>query len=77
MDYSLPGMDGPTCATTIKKILQETRPGEKLPYLCFLSAYAEKSFRDKAEAAGADSFIVKPIFKQNLHKLLIRANFIQ
>ena len=76
MDYSLPGMNGPTCAIALSKLMQERRPKDELPYLCFLTAYSEKSFRDKAAASGADSYIIKPIFKQNLHKLLIKANFI-
>ena len=56
--------------------MQEGRPKDKLPYLCFLTAYSEKSFRDKAAASGADSYIVKPIFKQTMHKLLIKAGLL-
>lgn len=64
MDYSLPGQkDGPTTAASLKRMLQKERPAEKLPYLCFVSAYAEKSFIEKAKKSGADSYLVKPIFR--------------
>ena len=36
-----------------------------------VTAYAQKSFHDIAIEAGVDLFLTKPIFKDNMHKMLI------
>ncbi len=77
MDYSMPGLDGPSCVKAIRQFLAENTVGKHTqPFVCFVTAYQEKSFRDEASKAGMNSFIVKPIFKDNLHKVLIKSGLI-
>ena len=66
MDYSMPILDGPGSTAQIKAFL-EGKNVVRLPYICFLTAYTQKSFIDVAKAAGANDFLVKPIFKSQCH----------
>ena len=46
LDYSMPEMDGPQVATTIKNILEESSLNPNLyPFICCCTAYAEEAFR--------------------------------
>ena len=74
-DYSMPDCDGPSATIAIRQqLLDHGMAREQQPFMACLSAYQEKSFKDIASAAGFDLFMVKPVFKAQIHKLLIKAN---
>ncbi len=67
MDVNMPVMNGYEASTIIKK----TKPN--LPIIA-QTAYAIAGDKEKALVAGCDDYIVKPIKRQNLYKLL--ANYL-
>ena len=77
MDYSMPILDGPTATFKIRKLLAQNEEFTKdYPYICLLSAYKEDAFHRKAIESGMNATSTKPIFKDSLHKLLIKASII-
>ena len=77
MDYSMPECDGPTATAAIRNYLNEVGQGKYQPIICILTAYSERTYLDKANEAGSSCYYVKPIFKPELHKLLIKAGLIE
>ena len=76
MDYSMPWCDGPTSTVKIRQLL--TNPcKEDSPYICFLTAYSNKENLVRAIESGGDKFLVKPVFKKQIHRVLIDANLIR
>ena len=75
MDFSMPALDGPNCSKAIRAHLRQE--DQKQPYICFLSAYTQKQFKEIAADAGCDNYITNPIFKNQLHKVLIEAGLIE
>ena len=65
MDYSMPDCDGPTAIRLIKSYLTKKAgiPVDKHPLISVLSAYSGEDFVNTAQAAGAELYFVKPIFK--------------
>lgn len=79
MDFSMQGMDGPTTARKIRKLLRRrttkqavsTPSGSILskPYpktkvlICCCSAYGGEYYERVAQNSGMDLFIQKPLFK--------------
>ncbi len=57
MDWKLPGIDGIEASKRIKKDLRLTR----IPVIILVSAYAREEILWRAEAAGLDGFLIKPI----------------
>jgi len=57
MDWKLPGIDGIEASKRIKKDLRLTR----IPLIILVSAYAREEIMWRAEAAGLDGFLIKPI----------------
>ena len=47
-----------------------------MPYICCLTAYSGKQYREKAFSAGIDEFYVKPLSTDDLKKLLIKRRVI-
>ena len=47
-----------------------------IPYICCLTAYSGKEFRDEAMAAGVDEFCLKPLSSENFEALLIKTRVI-
>ena len=72
LDFSMPGMDGPTVAKEIQKLYQESETVtiDKVPYICCCTAYTSVEFKNKALEAGMDHFLTKPISKQQLDELV-------
>lgn len=71
MDYCMPFCDGPDAVTKINAHLDNKRFKEsERPYICFMTAYNEKGYKKRARQAGSDYFLVKPIFRARLQKLL-------
>ena len=75
MDFSMPECDGPTSTTLIREFVSTNTRAEQ-PFICFVTAYSEKSFKGLAKQAGSNHFLVKPIFKTQLHKVLIKAGML-
>ena len=68
----MPSCDGPTAIAAIREYyLNQGILRDRQPFICCLSAYSEKSFKDVSLNAGADCFQTKPIFQKTLHKVLI------
>ena len=67
MDWRMPGMDGVETARRIKN-----NPGlvEK-PYILMLTAYGREEVRLRAETAGIDGFLVKPVNRSILFDSII------
>ena len=42
-----------------------------------MTAYIDKAFQDIAIQTQANSFLTKPIFKDHMHKLLIKVGLIE
>ncbi len=59
MDLQLPGMDGLTLTRQLK-----AEPGTRDILIVALTAYAMKGDDEKAQAAGCDGYITKPIDTQ-------------
>jgi CheY-like chemotaxis protein len=66
LDIGLPGMDGFAVAAQLRK---EGLAGRML---IALTGYGEQQDRDKAQKAGFDHHLVKPVDPDNLQKLLAR-----
>jgi two-component system, sensor histidine kinase and response regulator len=56
MDWKMPGMDGIEASRHIK----ENEALARIPSILMLTAYSRDEIRRKAEAAGVDSFLIKP-----------------
>jgi len=69
LDFSMPVLDGPKCSEAIRTYLSQK--GQNQPYICFLSAYTQNQFKKIAKDAGCDNYLTKPVFKDQLHKVLI------
>ena len=52
MDFSMPICDGPKATMTIRSFLTENMLQQ--PFIRFLSAYSEQSYRTVAHEAGSD-----------------------
>ena len=77
MDFSMPVCDGPTSCKLIIELLDTAGiKREDQPIICCISAYTEKHYSDVVKAAGMETFLIKPVFKDQLHKLLIKAKLI-
>ena len=48
-----------------------------MPYFAIVTAYNEKPFKDRAKQSGVNTYVVKPLFKASMHKLLIQAGLIE
>jgi len=65
MDIKMPGMDG----FEVTRMLKETHPEIKI---VMQSAYATMEYKEIAERAGCDDYIVKPIQKDALNEILFK-----
>jgi len=78
MDYSMPECDGPTATIAIREIFnRQGYMNDQQSFIACLSAYQEKRFKDVALMSGMDCFLTKPMFKEHLHKLLIKTELIK
>jgi CheY-like chemotaxis protein len=66
LDIGLPGMDGFAVASALRK----EGTGGRL--LVALTGYGEQQDKDRAQKAGFDHHLVKPIDPDTLQKLLVR-----
>lgn len=64
VDWVLPGMDGLTLTQTIHEQISEELP------VIFVSAYDWSQIMDKAQEAGIEHFIEKPLFRKRLYSAL-------
>lgn len=72
MDFSMPGMDGPTTVREILRLYRESTniTPEQYPYICCCTAYSEQQYKNAAFDAGMNHFLSKPISMDQLEKLL-------
>ena len=72
MDYSMPGMDGPTAVGEILRLYQESPhiSADQFPFICCCTAYSEAQFKKAAMDAGMNHFLTKPISMENIENLL-------
>ncbi len=67
MDWRMPGMDGVETAKRIK-----SHPGlAEIPYIIMLTAFGREEVRRRAEAAGIDGFLVKPVSRSILFDAIV------
>ena len=71
------GLSGAETARRMRRMLAEfkkTNPDSSFatPYICCLTAFSGKEFRDKAIGAGMDEFFLKPLPSSNFKALLVK-----
>ncbi|MBT8363792.1 MAG: response regulator, partial [Deltaproteobacteria bacterium] len=69
MDWKMPGMDGIEAATRIKN--HSTL--NKIPAIILVTAYGREEIMKKAENAGLDGFLIKPVNASVLFDAIIQA----
>jgi len=69
MDWKMPGMDGIEAATRIKN---HPKLG-KIPAVILVTAYGREDIMQKAEKAGLDGFLIKPINASVLFDAIMQA----
>ena len=81
LDYSMPEMNGFECTQKIIEIMQQHRISDlhsaelvRMPFICCVTAYRSPSFHQKAKEASIDLVLIKPIFKEQVHELLIKSS---
>ena len=60
--------------TQLKIICKEA--GIKLPYICYVSAYVEDKFQNKARESGMDFYMAKPFNFDQLEVILKKLKLI-
>ena len=68
MDFSMPEMDGIESSKTIQLFFEQL--GAPCPMICFLSAYQQESFIERAKQIGIEKYFFKPAQAHDLTKLL-------
>lgn len=68
LDIGLPGMDGYQVARHVKSVVSPE--GEEPPMLVALSGYGQANDRLRAEEAGFDRYLVKPVDPDDLRSIL-------
>jgi two-component system, sensor histidine kinase and response regulator len=69
MDWKMPGIDGFEAARRIKQNSRLTR----IPIIVLVSAYGREELMWRAEAAGLDGFLIKPISPSVMFDTIIQA----
>ena len=77
MDFSMPFLTGPEATRQIRSFLMEKGYAKTDPVICLVTAYQDRSKRLVAEEAGMGPFLLKPIFKDHMHRVLISAHLIK
>jgi len=67
LDIGLPGMDGYEVARRLR-----ASPPARTAFLCAVTGYGQQKDQARAEAAGFDDYLVKPLYPDELKKLLAR-----
>ena len=69
----MPEMDGLMCVKAIRQLVELHPDDIKMPFICCVTAYQQPNFKTKALANGMDSLVHKPVFKDQLQQVLIKA----
>ncbi len=69
MDVQMPIMDG---LDATKAIVQSIKPGQRMPIIVAMTAYAMDGDREKCEAAGMVDYLSKPVTIDDIRRLLIK-----
>jgi len=73
LDYSMPDMDGPQVARSIRDFLKQSQSYkfmDREPYIVCCTAYSEATFMRQAFIAGMNKFLTKPVSDQELKECL-------
>ncbi|WP_161786368.1 PAS domain S-box protein [Methylobacter sp. BBA5.1] len=70
LDIGLPGMDGYTVARTLRR-----HPGLDMTHLVALSGYGREVDRERAQAAGFNNYLTKPVNFDELQAVLSELSF--
>ncbi|OMH38308.1 response regulator [Motiliproteus sp. MSK22-1] len=62
MDWKMPGMDGIEASNRIRRITTV----EKMPSILMVTAFGREEVKEKANTAGVDGFLIKPITRSLL-----------
>ena len=76
LDFSMSEMDGAKCAERIGQIFSGDNASIR-PRICCITVYNSEKVKQRALAAGMDSFFSKPIFKKDLQDELFKAGLIK
>ena len=68
IDYSMPGLDGPTLTIRIASFLEEK--GIEMPFVCCCTAYAEENYQQTALRSGMKKFLTKPVSDDDIRALM-------
>ena len=77
LDFSMPLLTGPQATRKIRSMLEQKGYSREEVFICVVTAYSEKSKQRVAEEAGMNSFMVKPVFKPHMHRVLIKAGLME
>lgn len=66
----MPVINGAEATRRIRSFLKNQEPKVKQPFICCLTSYNVQNFKVEAKRAEMDAFLVKPIFKTGVKKLL-------
>jgi signal transduction histidine kinase/DNA-binding response OmpR family regulator len=67
MDRKMPGMDGIETSIRIKEELNLSH----IPLILMISAFAEEKILKQAQAAGIDSFLIKPVYRTKIFNAIM------
>ena len=70
MDFKIQTCSGPEVTIQIHKFLRENAINLHRPFICCLTSYGDKKYKQEALKSGMDDFYVKPIFKKGIQSLL-------
>ena len=71
MDYAMPICNGLDSTVKIKAYLaRQGVPSKDIPFICCLTSYKDRSFKDSAFSSGMDGFMTKPVFKSGISRLV-------
>ena len=77
MDYSMPQMNGPDSTRAIRQFLNDRGvPRNNQPFICLLTAYQDVSYQNLSIESGMDACAMKPIFKNELTKILAKTTLL-
>ena len=77
LDFSMPLLTGPQATRKIRGMLKQKGYSCDEVLICAVTEYSEISKQREAEEAGMNSFLVKPVFKSHMHRVLIEAGLME
>jgi CheY-like chemotaxis protein len=69
LDFSMPGFGGPEVAKCVR---EQVEARQKRPFMVSISGYTDAQTRQRAQEAGVDLHLVKPVDPDQLERLFRR-----